>query len=68
MTVGREEFGVAAHNPVYLYWLRSPAGLAVAVSTWGASVVHVCAPDRDGVAQEVTLNHSDLHKIMKETS
>ena len=66
--MGREEFGVAAHNPVYLYWLRSPAGLAVAVSTWGASVVHVCAPDRDGVAQEVTLNHSDLHKIMKETS
>ena len=44
VTVGREEFGVAANNPVYLYWLRSPGGLAVAVSTWGASVVHVCAP------------------------
>lgn len=68
VTVGREEFGVAANSPVYLYWLRSPAGLAVAVSTWGASVVHVCAPDRDGVAQEVTLNHSDLEKIMMETS
>jgi aldose 1-epimerase len=68
VTVEREDFGVASKSPIYLFWLRSPGGLAVAVSTWGASTVHVCAPDREGLIQEVTLNHPDLDTIMQETS
>ena len=63
VTIEREEFGVAVKSPVYLYWLRSPDGLAVAVSTWGASVVHVCAPNREGVVEEVTEKPAPITKV-----
>ena len=71
-TVSREDFGVSSKSSfgkgagVYLYWLRSPGGLEVAVSTWGASTVAVRAPDRDGRVQDVTLNHADLGAIMQD--
>eukprot|EP01047_Picozoa_sp_COSAG01_P036697 COSAG01_NODE_2876_length_6927_cov_482.724810_5_plen_527_part_00 len=62
-----EEFGTAG-CAVYLYRLRSPNGLRVGVTTWGATVVSVCAPDRDGVVEEVTLNYRDLAGIRKQAA
>ena len=66
VTVKCEEFGVASKTAVHLYRLRSSAGLEVAVCTWGATTVSVCAPDRNGLVQDVTLNHPDLASIQEQ--
>lgn len=56
----------ASRRSVELYCFRSPGGLAVDVATWGATVVSVRTPDRDGVVEEVTLNHSELPGILQQ--
>ena len=73
MTVERLVFGVdkQSKRAVHLFrWANTsrPDGLEVSVSSWGATVVSVRAPDRDGAVEEVTLNHRGLAGIQQQTA
>jgi len=45
---------------VQRFSLTSPSGVSVQLTEYGARIVRVLAPDRSGVAGDVTLGHDDL--------
>lgn len=47
-------------RPVQLYTLRSPSGVQVQLTEYGARIVRVLAPDRAGTLGDVTLGHDSL--------
>ena len=63
VSVEKRDFGSAHKTSVALYCIRSPGGLEADITTWGAAVVSVRVPNRDGVVEEVTLNHRTLPGI-----
>eukprot|EP01052_Picozoa_sp_SAG31_P024841 SAG31_NODE_2140_length_6350_cov_2.239962_4_plen_107_part_00 len=73
VTVEQFDFGVDQHSKraVHLFQFTNrtrPDGLQVSISTWGAAVVSVLAPDRHGTVAEVTLNYRDLPSLQKQTA
>jgi len=54
--------------PIRLYTLRNRSGMVVQVCNWGARVVSILAPDRDGNLADVALGHGTLPSLMLDTS
>lgn len=61
MTVTTEHFGdLPGGGAVEIYTLARPGGLEARVATWGATLVSLRAPDRDGALGHVTLGFDRL--------
>ena len=54
-SIKSEPFGVMAHVPVTLYTLTNKNGMSVSVMDYGATVVKIMAPDRNGKFDDVVL-------------
>lgn len=65
MNISTREFGrLPDGTAVDLFVLDGGNGLRVSVSTYGAIITSVLAPDRDGVAGEITLAHDTLERYL----
>ncbi len=66
MSVEKEPFGKTRDGSgVDLYTLSSPGGITVKVMTFGATLVSVQVPDREGERGEVTLNMDSFAEYAK---
>ncbi|HEV7401488.1 MAG TPA: aldose epimerase family protein [Chthoniobacteraceae bacterium] len=54
-----------ADGPVDVFTLTNAHGLRARVLTWGATLVSMSAPDRDGKLADVTLGFDDLERYTK---
>jgi aldose 1-epimerase len=65
MRITKREFGrTRAGELVFEYILEDPQKkLVVAVTTYGATITRVSIPDRDDVAEEITLNYENLKEL-----
>jgi aldose 1-epimerase len=64
--IERTSFGATQDGiPVDLYTLRNAAGSSVAIATYGATVVSLRVPDRDGRAGDVVLGFDDLQGYLE---
>ncbi len=64
-TVQKELFGKTADGePVEIYTITNSHGLRAKVMTWGAGLVEMHAPDRDGTLADVTLGFDKLDPYM----
>ena len=60
-TVQKENFGKTTDDdPVEIYTITNSNGLRAKVMTWGAGLVEMHAPDRDGTLADVTLGFDKL--------
>jgi aldose 1-epimerase len=67
MTTEREPFGTTpAGEEVDLYTLVNAKGLRARIMTYGAIVVSVETPDRDGKLADVTLGYDTLEEYIKD--
>jgi aldose 1-epimerase len=65
----RAPFGATADgSPVDLYRLRNGAGMEVEVASYGAIVVALRVPDRDGVIEDVVLGYPTLDGYLADDS
>ena len=65
-TVQKEIFGKTSDGePVEIYTIKNAAGLRAKVMTWGAGLVEMHAPDRDGTLADVTLGFDQLDGYLK---
>lgn len=60
MTIDVEPFDEINGHPVHRYTLRGPDGLTARLTNYGARLVEMHVPDRDGALADVTLGHDDL--------
>lgn len=58
-----ESYGVHKGQNVSKYTLSNSTGLTLVVIEYGATIISVKAPDRNGVSEEVTLNYSTLDDV-----
>lgn len=56
----KELFGKAGEREVSLYTLENGRGMKVVVSDFGALIVKICVPDRDGNVADVCLGYDTL--------
>ena len=54
-------------TPVKLYTLVNANGMTVRISSYGAIIQSLTAPDRDGVYEDVVLGYDDVAGYIKET-
>lgn len=59
-TVERQPWGTARTGQAAELWTLTSANLVVSITTFGARVVSILAPDRDGTPAEVTLGYDDI--------
>jgi aldose 1-epimerase len=65
-TMDKKPFGKTADGrPVDLYTLRNPSGMEATITNWGAVVVSVKAPDRDGKMADVVHGFESLDGYLK---
>jgi aldose 1-epimerase len=66
MSVKKESFGKTADGgAVDLYTLANSKGLRVKIMTYGATIVSVETPDRNGDAENITLSLDNLGEYLK---
>jgi aldose 1-epimerase len=63
--VNMEPFGKADGQPVELYTLTNAKGMKAQVMTYGATLVGLWVPDRDGKLADVVLGFDDLQGYLK---
>ncbi len=61
-TTKREEFGTLPDGTqIYLYTLRNSSGMTVKITNYGATVVSIVVPDRNGKFADVALGYDSLN-------
>ena len=45
--------------------LRNQHGLSVRIIDYGATIISILAPDRDGLSEEIVLNHTTIEELSK---
>ncbi len=66
MTLAKQEFGRTPDGQViHLYTLKNPTGLTVSVINYGAVMVHLLVPDRDGKAADINCGYNDLESYLQ---
>ncbi|MCI6502033.1 MAG: galactose mutarotase [Clostridia bacterium] len=61
MGITKELFGTLSDGrPVYLYTLQNTAGMKVKISEYGAAIVQLFAPDRNGCFSDVVCGYDSL--------
>jgi aldose 1-epimerase len=63
--VNMEPFGKADGQPVELYTLTNSKGMKAQIMTYGATLVGLWVPDRDGKLADVVLGFDDLQGYLK---
>ncbi len=59
--MNKESFGTSRKNEaVSVYTLENPSGAKVRVTDYGAALVSIIVPDRDGVMQDVLLGYDNV--------
>ena len=58
--VTKQSFGTADGQPITLYTLTNAHGMNIAVMNYGATLVKIFAPDRDGKLADVTLGYDSI--------
>lgn len=59
MSIVQKTISVGPHAVEHVT-LTNPLGMSVELMTWGATLIDVCVPDRDGNVQSVTLAHRNM--------
>jgi aldose 1-epimerase len=59
-----ETFGVYEGAVVNKYVISNSTGLSLTVVDYGATVISVYAPNRDGISEEVSLNYKSLDELV----
>src|SRR5260221_664562 len=54
------DWGTLDGKPVHLYQLSSPSGAEVDVTEYGARIVRILVPDRDGKLGDVVAGYDDI--------
>jgi len=65
LTITSEPFGEADGKPISLYTLTNKNGMRVKIINYGAIVVSIETPDRDGKLGDVTLGYDSLDGYLK---
>jgi aldose 1-epimerase len=66
--ITEKEWGeVPSGQQVYLYTLQNESGMKVCITNYGATVVELWAPDRNGELADVVLGYNDLNGYKKHT-
>ena len=61
MSVSERRFGVLpTGEPVRIFHLENKSGAYIEVTEFGALLVKVCVPDKDGKLTDVVLGYDDL--------
>jgi aldose 1-epimerase len=58
--ITKQDFGTADSQPITLYTLTNAHGTSVSIMNYGATVVKLMVPDKDGKADDVVLGFDDL--------
>ena len=67
LPVVKQPFGrTASGTPVQLYTLKNHNGMSVSITNYGATVVSLTAPDRDGKFADVALGCDNVHDYEKQ--
>lgn len=67
--VKKRDFGKTPDGEqIELYVLSNAKGFEVAITTYGATVVSITAPDRDGKAEDMILGYDDLAGYVADTA
>lgn len=64
MTISKQAWGKLNGRPVHLYTLANAAGLRMAVTDYGARVVSLSVPDRQGRLEDVVLGYETLGEYL----
>lgn len=64
-TVEKQDFGTADGQPISLYTLTNSHGMSVSIMNYGATVVKLIVPDRNGKEGDVVLGFDDLSGYLK---
>eukprot|EP00128_Syssomonas_multiformis_P018359 Colp12_sorted_trinity150504_noHs@8415 len=59
-----ESFGVLEGRPVSSYVISNATGLSLTIIEYGATVIGVTAPNKDGVSEEISLNYNNLDELV----
>ena len=66
ITMEKTKFGQLKDGSVaYLYTFTNPSGASLQVTEYGASVVALKAPDRNGVIEHVILGYKSLEEYVR---
>lgn len=60
MTIDRTAWGMVDGQAVDLYTLTNAGGLVARIGTYGATLVDLLVPDRDGHLDDIVLGHEEL--------
>jgi len=64
-TVAKQDFGAADGQPITLYTLTNSHGMSASIMNYGATLVKLIVPDKDGKADDVVLGFDDLAGYLK---
>lgn len=67
MNIAKEKWGSVDGKQVWLYTLGNDKGFKVAITNYGATIVSIMAPDKNGVVENVVLNHDCLQGYIADT-
>jgi len=59
-SIAKKEFGIVDGQPNTLYTLTNERGMSVSIMNWGARVVNLIVPDREGKMADVVLGFHDV--------
>ena len=66
MNISNRSFGTAPNGTAATLWtIENSSGLSVSLSNWGATLVSVMQPDRNGKADDVVLGFEDASGYVK---
>lgn len=65
-TVEKKSFGIIENQPITLYKLSNKNGFAVEIINYGAAVVSILAPDKEGTLGDVVLGFDSLAGYLQE--
>lgn len=64
MSITRDYWGNVSGEPVERFTLTNARGMEAVVCSWGATLVGMTAPDRDGVMSDVVLGYDTLDEYV----
>ncbi len=69
MSITQTVFGTTSDGEeAYLYRMENSSGAYVTVTSYGARIVSICVPDRDGKLRDVTLGYDTLAEYEADTA